>query len=113
MYVRYLLVCVGALIGGLQAQQVTDDTFFYGDSPPVYPPPPGRGTGQWAQAYQKAKAFVEKLTIEEKTNLTTGFIDNDNTCSGNIHAVPRLGFPGLCLSDAGNGLVRSFAVARV
>ncbi|KAF2101573.1 putative glycosyl hydrolase [Rhizodiscina lignyota] len=86
------------------AQEITDDTYFYGDSPPVYPSPEGKGVGQWAQAYAKAKAFVAKLTIEEKTNLTTGYSDTDNTCSGNIIAIPRLGFPGLCVSDAGNGL---------
>ena len=42
-------------------------------SPPVYPPPwmdpnaPG-----WEDAYAKAKAFVSKLTVLEKVNLTTG-----------------------------------------
>lgn len=37
-------------------------------------------------------------------NLTAG-VDADNGCSGNIPAIPRLNFPGLCVSDAGNGLV--------
>lgn len=37
-------------------------------------------------------------------NLTAG-TDADNGCSGNIPAIPRLNFPGLCVSDAGNGLV--------
>jgi beta-glucosidase len=39
----------------------------------------------------------------------------NNTCSGNINAIPRLNFPGLCVSDAGNGLVRyqSFRTRRV
>ncbi len=30
------------------------------------------GQGDWADAYQKAKAFVSKLTLLEKVNLTTG-----------------------------------------
>ena len=92
----------------MQAQEITDDTFFYGESPPVFPSPQGQGLGQWAQAYSEAKAFVAQLTDEEKTNLTTGFVDNSNTCSGNIQPITRLNinFPGLCLSDAGNGLVR-------
>lgn len=30
------------------------------------------GTGEWAQAYAKAKAFVSQLTLLEKVNLTTG-----------------------------------------
>lgn len=64
----------------------------------------GRGVGQWDQAYAQAQAFVAKLTIQEKTNLTTGYSNRANTCSGNIHPIERLGFPGLCVSDAGNGL---------
>lgn len=47
---------------------------------------------------------MSKLTVEEKTNLTTGYRNQGNTCSGNIIAIPRLNFPGLCVSDAGNGL---------
>lgn len=34
----------------------------------------------------------------------TGGIIATTGCSGNITAIPRLGFPGMCLSDAGNGL---------
>lgn len=66
----------------------------------------GTGTGDWEAAYQKAKAFVGKLTPEEKVNLTAGtFVSNG--CSGNISPIPRLDFPGFCVSDAGNGLVSS------
>lgn len=36
-------------------------------------------------------------------NITGGTTSNTG-CSGFIQAVPRLNFPGLCLSDAGNGL---------
>lgn len=41
-------------------------------SPPFYPSPWGRGQGDWASAYQKARAFVTQLTLLEKVNLTTG-----------------------------------------
>ena len=41
-------------------------------SPPYYPSPWGSGAGDWAQAYQKAQAFVNQLTLVEKVNLTTG-----------------------------------------
>lgn len=34
----------------------------------------------------------------------TGGTTSDTGCSGFIQSIPRLGFPGLCLSDAGNGL---------
>lgn len=41
-------------------------------SPPFYPSPWGAGTGDWADAYTKARAFVSQLTLLEKVNLTTG-----------------------------------------
>lgn len=83
--------------------QITDDTYFYGDSPPVYPSPETQGLGDWASAYSQAKAFVAQLNIEEKTNLTGGYAA-PNGCSGNIYAIERLNFPGLCVTDAGNGV---------
>jgi beta-glucosidase len=67
----------------------------------------GTGAGDWTSAYQKAKAFVAKLSDDEKVNLTAG-VSSDNGCSGNIQSIPRLGFPGICVSDAGNGLVSTF-----
>lgn len=41
-------------------------------SPPSYPSPWGSGAGDWASAYEKARAFVSQLTLLEKVNLTTG-----------------------------------------
>jgi hypothetical protein len=41
-------------------------------SPPRYPSPWGSGSGEWAEAYEKAIKIVEQLTLEEKVNLTTG-----------------------------------------
>jgi hypothetical protein len=43
----------------------------------------------------------DSLTV--KNNLTYG-ISVSSGCSGVISAIPRLNFPGLCLSDAGNGV---------
>ena len=34
----------------------------------------------------------------------TGGVPSNTSCSGMIPGIPRLNFPGLCLSDAGNGL---------
>lgn len=45
---------------------ITDDTYFYGQSPPIYPSPNGTGTGDWAEAYTKAKALIGQMTLEEK-----------------------------------------------
>ncbi|KAI1178126.1 beta-glucosidase M [Nemania sp. FL0916] len=89
---------------------VTDDTFFYGQSEPVYPSPPTQGTGAWADAYNKAVKFVNQLTIEEKASLASGVTSSTGTtgtlngCSGNIAAIERMNFTGLCLTDAGQGV---------
>ncbi|KAG6034551.1 glycoside hydrolase 3 [Claviceps citrina] len=73
-------------------------------SPAVYPAPQGRGTGLWTTAYASAHALAAQMTLEEKVNLTRGFSDKSNTCAGNTGSVPRLGWQGLCLMDAGNGV---------
>lgn len=68
------------------------------------------GSGTWAGALDKAKQFVAKLTLDEKAALvsgdesSTGSSGTLNGCSGNIRAIPRLNFTGLCLSDAGQGV---------
>jgi beta-glucosidase len=54
------------------------------------------GSGGWTVALAKAKAFAAKLTAEEKTLMVTGY---PGPCVGNILAIPRLNFPGLCLQD--------------
>ncbi|KAI0147436.1 glycoside hydrolase superfamily [Xylariaceae sp. FL1272] len=90
-------------LGGQVAAQVADDTYFYGQSPPVYPTPNATVTGDWAIAYSKAQALVSQLSLEEKVSLTGG-VSTSTACSGIIPAISRLGFPGLCLSDAGNGV---------
>ncbi|KAF9771053.1 hypothetical protein IL306_011321 [Fusarium sp. DS 682] len=101
------LVTLSLLSQGLLAQKqpdiITDDTYFYGQSPPVYPTPEQSDTGSWALAVSKAKDFVSQLTLEEKVNLTAGG-QTTTGCSGFIPGIPRLGFPGLCLQDAGNGV---------
>ncbi|KAJ5245992.1 hypothetical protein N7468_000975 [Penicillium chermesinum] len=102
---KSLAVAALSLCGLGNAQQnITSDDYFYGQSPPVYPSPNITGTGDWATAYQKAAALVAQLTLEEKNNLTYGIETTDNGCAGNIGAIPRVGFPGLCLQDAGNGV---------
>lgn len=60
--------------------------------------------GAWAEAYEHARAFVARMTLEEKVNVTRGFTDKSNTCAGNTGSVPRLDWNGLCLMDAGNGV---------
>ncbi|KAJ5157094.1 uncharacterized protein N7482_008194 [Penicillium canariense] len=89
---------------GYAESNITSDIHFYGQSEPVYPSPNGTGSGDWAKAYEKAAILVSKMTLEEKNNLTYGVTSTENGCSGNIAPIPRLGFTGMCLQDAGNGV---------
>jgi beta-glucosidase len=68
----------------------------YGHSPAIYPSPNITGVGGWEAALEKAKAFVAQLTTEEKADMVTG---QAGPCVGNIVAIPRLNFTGLCLHD--------------
>lgn len=73
-------------------------------SPPKYPSPWGRGSGDWAAAYEQARAFVSQLTLAEKVNLTTGVGWEGEQCVGNVGAIPRLGFHSLCMQDSPLGI---------
>lgn len=70
---------------------------------------------------EKARAFVEQLTLDELVNITTGAVRSFalppdgtdptslrqgilNRCVGNTGTVERLGFKGLCLNDAPLGI---------
>ncbi|KAI0191870.1 glycoside hydrolase superfamily [Astrocystis sublimbata] len=110
MHSTTLYALAGLLAPGLAQGQsmITDDTFFYGQSPPVYPSPEGKGLGDWADAYAQAKDVVAELSVKEKVGLTGGTsfggFGGASACSGTIDAIPRVNFTGMCLSDAGNGL---------
>lgn len=77
---------------------------FNQTSPPSYPSPWGEGLGDWADAYQKARAFVSQLTLAEKVNITTGVGWEMEQCVGNVGSVPRLGFKALCMEDSPLGV---------
>ena len=59
---------------------------------------------EWADAYDRARNLVAQMTNAEKNNITFGIDSPLDGCSGRSGSVPRLGFPGLCLQDAGNGV---------
>lgn len=44
------------------------------------------------------------MSDEEKNNLTYGHASTTTGCSGMTGSIPRLGFPGICFQDAGNGV---------
>jgi beta-glucosidase len=62
------------------------------------------GLGDWEESYKKAQAFVSKLTLLEKVNLTTGTGWQSDNCVGNTGGVPRLGFAGICNQDSPLGI---------
>ncbi|KAJ5380547.1 uncharacterized protein N7496_002975 [Penicillium cataractarum] len=68
----------------------------YGHSLPVFPSPNITGNGDWQTAMVKAKQFVKKLTLEEKSWVATG---QPGPCVGNVLPIPRLNFSGLCLQN--------------
>ncbi|OTB17767.1 glycoside hydrolase family 3 protein [Daldinia sp. EC12] len=88
----------------LVASAPFDPAGNYAQSPPVFPSPPGKGAGRWADAYDSARDLVSQMTLEEKVNITRGFTVHDNVCAGNTGTIPRLDWPGMCLHDAGNGV---------
>lgn len=53
------------------------------------------GTG-WEDAFAKASALTAQLNLTEKIFVVTGV---QGPCVGNIPAIPRVGFKGLCLQD--------------
>jgi len=81
----YFVVLIAALVAQWlpAAAQVTVDSYFYGQSPLVAPVN-GTGAGNWLEAYNKARAFVAELTLEEKVNYTGGFAA-DNGCTGYVN----------------------------
>ncbi|KAH8820767.1 putative beta-glucosidase [Xylogone sp. PMI_703] len=70
----------------------------------IFPLPLAKGSGDWAEAYTKAGKLVSHMTLEEMNNVTHGYSSVTNGCSGNSGSAPRLGYPGMCLHDAENGV---------
>ncbi|PNS14413.1 Beta-glucosidase 1 [Sphaceloma murrayae] len=73
-------------------------------SPESFPSPWGRGLGDWADAYRRARELVAQMTLDEKVNLTTGVGWQSERCVGETGSVPRLGLRGLCLQDSPLGV---------
>lgn len=66
----HLSLVVLSFFGVLVAAQNAGGNLAY--SPPFYPSPWMKSTGEWSAAYEKAKSFVGQLTLLEKVNITTG-----------------------------------------
>ncbi|KAJ6449679.1 glycoside hydrolase family 3 protein [Mycena sanguinolenta] len=59
---------------------------------------------QWAAAYVKATAAVQKMSLQDKVNLATGVGWENGHCVGNTPAISSISFPGLCLEDSPVGV---------
>ncbi|KAJ6552874.1 beta-glucosidase [Mycena capillaripes] len=59
---------------------------------------------QWAAAYVKATAAVQKMSLQDKVNLATGVGWENGHCVGNTPAISSIAFPGLCLEDSPVGV---------
>ena len=72
-------------------------------SPPWYPSPQGGTHSLWTDSFKKAQAMVDKMTLPEKVNVTTGTGWSQDMCVGNTGET-KAGFPALCLQDGPLGL---------
>lgn len=75
-----------------------------GQSPPWYPSPLGGTMKRWEESYIKAANLVEKMSLVEKVNITTGTGWEMGLCVGNTAPAMHVGFPSLCLQDGPLGL---------
>ncbi|EFW18971.1 hypothetical protein D8B26_007165 [Coccidioides posadasii str. Silveira] len=75
-----------------------------GLSPPWYPTPKGGSVASWAKSYHKARRMVERMSLPEKVNVTTGVGWQMGLCVGNTGPATSVGFPSLCLQDGPLGL---------
>lgn len=76
----------------------------YGLSPPWYPTPKGGFATTWADSYKKAALMVDKMTLAEKVNVTTGTGWMMGLAVGTNGPATHVGFPQLQLQDGPLGL---------
>jgi beta-glucosidase len=76
----------------------------YGQSPPWYPAPRGGIAKTWAASYEKAAKMVDKMTLAEKVNVTTGTGWQMGLAVGTNGPAVHVGFPQLQLQDGPLGI---------
>lgn len=75
-----------------------------GESPPWHPSSLGGTTKRWEASYKKASELVDRMSLTEKVNVTTGTGWMMGLCVGNTGAATAVGFPSLCLQDGPLGI---------
>ncbi|RCH90483.1 hypothetical protein CU097_010746 [Rhizopus azygosporus] len=58
----------------------------------------------WDEAYEKATALVQQMSLEQKVNITTGIGWEAGPCVGNTGRTTNPDFPELCLQDSPLGV---------
>ncbi|KAI8958328.1 glycoside hydrolase family 3 protein [Daldinia sp. FL1419] len=109
---RCLLGCLGVFAlawlalsaGGFFAFKKYKQSPPDGLSPPWYPTPKGGTARSWAEAYRKASEMVDKMTLPEKVNVTTGTGWKMGLAVGNTGPAVHVGFPALALQDGPLGI---------
>ncbi|KFX94756.1 hypothetical protein V490_04195 [Pseudogymnoascus sp. VKM F-3557] len=99
-----VVIIVGIVIGGggwWAYNMVPVD----GESPPWYPSPRGGEIDTpWKESYIKAAKLVEKMTLPEKVNVSTGVGWQMGLAVGNTGPATHVGFPSLALQDGPLGI---------
>ncbi|KAL7269224.1 hypothetical protein RUND412_008119 [Rhizina undulata] len=106
-------VCLGVIAGVVTLVVVVVvggmvHTKYFGperwESEGWFPSPKGGTSRNWEDSYKKAQKLVEKMSLVEKVNVTTGVGWAQGFCVGNTGPALDVGFPSLCLQDGPLGL---------
>ena len=97
------IACFISIIGG-SGYWVYNTSLINGQSPPWYPAPPGGSLSSWQDSYRKAAKLVDRMSLVEKVNITTGTGWAMDMCVGNTAPALNVGFPALCLQDGPLGI---------
>jgi beta-glucosidase len=105
-------IAISILVLGIFASAIGSGGFFIyngwglinGQSPPWYPTPSGGTVSSWKDSYDKAQKLVDRMSLVEKVNITTGTGWAQDLCVGNTAPANNVGFPGLCLQDGPLGI---------
>ncbi|KFY33499.1 hypothetical protein V494_07560 [Pseudogymnoascus sp. VKM F-4513 (FW-928)] len=99
-----VVIIIGIVVGG-GGWWVYNMVPVDGESPPWYPSPLGGEIDTpWRESYAKAAKMVEKMTLLEKVNVSTGVGWQMGLAVGNTAPATHVGFPSLALQDGPLGI---------